>query len=150
VTVKAPEIAVILMLIGACATTPSEAPVRPLVPYVEKAKSAGPKLEPSEALRAWLDGCAGAVIRLPLTVVSGGLPGERRVTKLGALEVRVEDSALGVSFDDRVRMACKDARPCRVWVEGRWSAADQTVKVLHFSRAVAADEAADFVEREDG
>jgi hypothetical protein len=134
------------ILLLALFVAPPEAPMRPMVPYVEKAKVSGPKVEPLDGLKAWLAGVGEAVIRVPLTVVSGGVPGVARVVKLGALEVRVDDMALGVSFDERVRQACANQRPCRVWVEGRWS--EGTLRVIHFARAVKEGEAADFVERE--
>ncbi|MFT3712007.1 MAG: hypothetical protein QM817_30565 [Archangium sp.] len=119
-----------------------------MVPYVEKAKQRGPSITSEGPLKAWLDGVGNGVIRVPLTVVSGGFPGEPWVLKIGALSVKMNDSALGVSFEDRVRQVSKGSRPVRVWVEGRWDAANTTVKIIHFSRAIADDEAADYVERE--
>ena len=113
--------------------------MRPLTAYVEQAKEPGPKLAPEAALVAWLEGAGDAVLRLPLTIVDQG-------ARLGSLAVEVDDTALGISLADRVRQACPGGRPCRVWVEGRWK--HGTVQVLHFARAVGADEAADAVERE--
>ena len=107
--------------------------------YVEKAKERGPTLEPPAALVAWLEEAGDAVLRLPLTMREQG-------AQLGTLAVEVDDSALGIDLADRVRQACPGGQPCRVWVEGRWKRG--TVQVLHFARAVGADEAADFVERE--
>ncbi len=114
-----------------------------MVPYVEKAMEQGPRLAPLEPLRAWLEASTGRVVRLPL---SAHIEVLKREVKLGELTVAVDDSALGVSFDDRVRAVCKGLQTCRVWVEGRW--ADGTLKVLHVGRAVGPDEAADVVERE--
>jgi hypothetical protein len=118
--------------------------MRPKVPYVETAKTVGPKLSEKELLDTWLAEAHDAVLRLPVTVERGGY-GQSIRAKLGEREVRLDDSALGLSLTDRLRSACPEENPCRVWVEGRWS--DGTIQVLHFDRAVAPGEAADFVER---
>lgn len=134
----------LLVVLAGCLTSVAEAQMRPMVGYVEKAKEQGPKLTPTAPLEAWLEASKGRVVRVPLSVRVEVLA---REVKLGELPVKVDDSALGVSFDDRVRSACKgETVACRVWVEGRW--ADGTLKVLHFGRAVKPDEVADFVERE--
>lgn len=108
--------------------------------YVEKAKEKGPALDPPEALKAWLDDGGDSVVRVPLTV-------QKSVdARIGSLRVEVDDSALGVSLADRLRMACANEKKCTAWVEGRWR--DGTLKVLHFAREVVPQETADFVERE--
>jgi hypothetical protein len=117
-----------------------------MVPYVEKAKEKGPATSDAKVLRAWLESTAEGVVRVPITVRAGGLAGVRWDLAIGALDVTMSDSALGVSFEDRVRQACQSDRPCRVWVEGRWRGG--VLHIIHFSRAIAADEVADFVERE--
>jgi hypothetical protein len=117
-----------------------------MVPYVEKTKQRGPSLLPASALKQWLDGVGDAVVRVPITVKAGGVPGEPWDLAIGELSVKLNDSALGVSFEERVRQVSQGQRPVRVWVEGRWR--DGVVHVLHFSRAIPDGEAADFVERE--
>lgn len=117
---------------------------RPLVPYAEKAKERGPALEPVDALKAWLEDSGDAVLRVPLTVTQ--TPPMRLEARVGALPVRLDDTALGVSLVDRVRSACGETKTCTVWVEGRWR--DGTLHVIHFAREVIVDEKADFVERE--
>lgn len=134
-----------LAFLSGCAPTLSETPMRPMVPYVEKAKTQGPKLTQPELLEAWLTDAGDAVLRLPITVERGPY-GQRLGAKLGARELLIDDSALGVALSERLRSACGEQNPCRVWVEGRWR--NGTLQVLHFSRAVAPGEAADFVERE--
>ena len=129
---------------AACAPVTAELPMRPKVPYVETAKTVGPKLSQQELLETWLAEAHDAVLRLPVTIERRGY-GQSIGAKLGEREVRIDDSALGVSLTDRLRSVCPEESPCRVWVEGRWS--DGTIQVLHFDRAVAPGEAADFVER---
>ena len=135
----------LLWSVAACAPVTAEIPMRTKVPYVEKAKTVGPKLHEKEALETWLANAHEAVLRLPVTIERGGY-GQRVGAKLGEREVGIDDSALGLSLTDRLRSASPSENPCRVWVEGRWR--DGTIQVLHFERAVAAGEAADFVERE--
>jgi hypothetical protein len=121
--------------------------VRPLVPYAEKSKETGPKLAPVEALKTWLSQQGDGVLRLPITLNRSAMPRMfERSAKLGELSVEVDDAALGVSLSEHAHRACPDANVCTVWLEGRWKSG--TVQVLHFSRAVAAGEVADFVERE--
>lgn len=137
------RILVLLALLGGCATAPVQPVARPMVPYAEKAKEKGPALEPVEALKAWLDEGGDSVVRVPLTVTQAAPSVDARI---GTLRVDLDDSALGISLAERVRMACAEQKTCTVWVEGRWR--DGTLKVLHFAREVVPDEKADFVERE--
>lgn len=141
--------AVVLLVFAGCAAAPKQRVMESdmqLVPYSEKAKERGPSTSDAAVLKAWLDGVKDTVVRVPITVVAGGVPGERWVLKVGALDVSMSDSALGISFEERVRQVSKGQRPVVVWVEGRWR--DGTVHVIHFSRAAAEGEAVDFVERE--
>ena len=118
--------------------------MRPLTPYQEKPKARGPRLEPLAELKRWLEAQPG-VLRVPLTLERGAPRGWTRAW-LGPLEVKVSDSALGVSLADRLQVACPGEGECRVWVEGRWR--DGKFHVLHFSRAIRPGEDADFVEYE--
>ncbi|MBL8916803.1 MAG: hypothetical protein JNM17_39235 [Archangium sp.] len=117
-----------------------------MVPYAEKAKEKGPSTGDASALKAWLEGTKEAVLRVPITVIAGGMPGERWELKIGALDIAMSDSALGVSFEDRVRQASQGTRPVVVWVEGRWR--EGKLHIIHFSRRANDGEPVDFVERE--
>lgn len=115
-----------------------------MTPYAEKAKEKGPSLEPADALKAWLNDGGDSVVRVPLTVTK--TPPSFAEARIGTLSVDIDDSALGISLAERIRMACAEQKTCTVWVEGRWR--DGTLKVVHFAREVVPDEKADFVERE--
>ncbi|MGV3624593.1 MAG: hypothetical protein ACO1OB_27485 [Archangium sp.] len=115
-----------------------------MVPYAEKAKEKGPPVEPVDALKAWLEASGDRVVRVPLTVTK--TPPSDVDARIGSMPVEVDDSALGISLAERVRMACAEEKTCTVWVEGRWRGG--ALKVIHFAREVVPQEKADFVERE--
>lgn len=135
------RIPVLLALLGGCATAPVQPVGRPLTAYAEKPKEKGPALEPPEVLRKWFEDGGDSVVRVPLTVTQQPL-----TARIGSLNVQLDDSALGISLAERVRMACGGEKSCTVWVEGRWR--DGVLRVIHFAREVVPEEKADFVERE--
>ncbi|MBL8918672.1 MAG: hypothetical protein JNJ54_07440 [Myxococcaceae bacterium] len=73
---------------------------------------------------AWLRAVRGPV-KLPFTIWRE----PRRVGAIGvhasppAKTVGFSDGALGVPLDERLRMLCGDAEPCRVWLSGRFGEA---------------------------
>lgn len=110
-----------------------EAPVEAVEPEVEaeaeeeEATMGMPDVEDAEALEAWLRGEGnGQVARVPLWVEVSplGVSGAR-VGGASGVEVRVDDSRLGVGLADRVRSICagdeaaarEDA--CVLWVRAR-------------------------------
>jgi hypothetical protein len=136
--------------IAACAA-PREGPVgaKPgeMTSHVEKSFVAGPKLLPAGELLSWLESKKdAALLRVPVTITRGEI-GAPASAKLGELEVRLDDAALGISLEDRVSAACPGRAPCRVWLEGRYHGHGE-LRIHHFARAVRLDEAADFVEVE--
>ena len=114
-------------------------------------------LEPKDALVAWLDRNGGprdiggqATLKLPVAVTMDadrlGITG----AALGALAVKLDDTALGIALKDRVRQKCPaDAPTCRVWIEGTWRGVSGDVgqiQVTRFVGAIAAGDAGDRVE----
>ena len=114
-------------------------------------------LEPKDALVAWLDRNGGprdiggqATLKLPVAVTMDadrlGITG----ATLGALAVKLDDTALGIALKDRVRQKCPpDATTCRVWLEGTWRGVSGDVgqiQVTRFVGAIAAGDAGDRVE----
>ncbi|MES2638943.1 MAG: hypothetical protein V4850_05655 [Myxococcota bacterium] len=85
--------------------------------------------------RAWLGTEAPAAAANATTDATTAAPG-------GPIEVRLDDSALGVALIDHLRRVCPvGPRVCAVWLEGRWEAGlqiggadDDTApfRVLHF------------------
>ena len=144
----------VLLLGGIAACKGSDRPAPPvpsgpgtMAPHVEKSFTVGPKLLPAADLSKWLDAKRDTVLlRLPVTITRGRV-GEPLRAKLGEIDVRLDDGALGVSLEDRLREACPDGATCRVWLEGRFRGRGE-IQVLHFARAVRSGEAADFVEVE--
>ena len=114
-----------------------------------------------EAFRAelleWLDKqiAGGKLVRLPVILEQGtvgfSLHGARIGTASDALEIHVDDSALGVSLSDRARSACQKNKTCALWLEGYWrgtKADGLHFDVVHVDRPIAADAlgAASYVE----
>lgn len=121
--------------------------MQPMQPSPSRAFVPGAKLEPAEALAAWLGAQGDRVLRVPL-VVERGVTGVRG-GRIGSLAVDVDDAALGIALFDRVRKACA-TDPCIVWVEGRFEAAGAgqdrpTLHVLRFDRVVGAGDVSDVV-----
>lgn len=107
-----------LSLLLACAT--QEAAVAgPMTPPSALTFEDGPLVADTAALRAWLVAGGARTVLVPVQVRVDALGvGDARI---GALPVRLDDTALGVALHDRVRQACPDAT-CAILVEGRWGA----------------------------
>jgi len=88
------------------------------VPRPEIAMSPGVALTPRTELLAWLDAQADKLVRVPLELVAGdaGL----HVARIGELEVRTLDLALGIGLADRARTLFGDGPMGAVWVDGYW------------------------------
>lgn len=132
---------------GAPRATPTEAPMpeapRPMTPHVAVPFVDGPAIT-DPGLRAWLDAHRADLLQLPV-VVDFGRDSRAGGTRAwlgtdvagpgaGAIEVRLDDSALGIALLDRLRQSCPvGPRICAVWLEGRWSGPeDPAFRVLHF------------------
>ena len=79
----------------------------------------GPLLADTAALRAWLEAGGSRVVLVPVHLGVDALA--LTDAHIGALPVRLDDTALGVSLHDRVRGVCSGAT-CTILVEGRWGA----------------------------
>lgn len=101
--------------------------------------NAGPKTADAKALAAWMkDQKHDVKIPVVLKPAVGGYSGNG--AKCGALELKLSDTALGISLSDRAVQACgKDASPCEVWVIGRF-VPPATFNVTKFDRAVTGRE----------
>ena len=83
----------------------------------------GPALSPSTELLEWLksDG-SDQLLKLPVEVsrsvlgVTGGTLGWGD----DALQLKLDDTAMGVGLFDRLPQHCGDEGPCHVWLEGYW------------------------------
>jgi hypothetical protein len=96
----------------------------------------GPTIDPPAKLLEWLEKTATAEpkrhIRLPVVVrfadqhrigLAGGHIGVSLAVTPDAIQVSLDDTAMGISLLDRVRDACPDEKQtaCAVWLEGRWA-----------------------------
>lgn len=72
-------------------------------------------------LTAWLEDNRGKRLRLPI-VIERGEPGHRfESARVGDLELRVTDLALGVPLSERIAQKCGRGAPrCALWLEGRY------------------------------
>lgn len=86
--------------------------------YVAPLFADGPRLD-DPGFEAWFK--AQGPVKLPFTIW-------RKPRRIGAVGVhttapakvlRFNDGALGVPLDERLRQACGDADPCRIWLSGR-------------------------------
>lgn len=104
-------------------------------PEPERTFVDGPPIDPPAELLEWLEATAAAQprkrIRLPVVVrfgdahrirLDGGHIGVSPAALPGAIQVALDDSAMGISLLDRVRDACPDQKQtvCAVWLEGTW------------------------------
>jgi hypothetical protein len=81
----------------------------------------GPPVTDTAGLTAWLEAHRGKRLRLPI-VIELGAPGRRfERARVGDVELRVTDLALGVPLSERVAQKCgREARRCALWLEGRY------------------------------
>lgn len=81
----------------------------------------GPAVTDTVALQAWLEANRGKRLRLPVVIELGG-PGEGfKRSRVGNIELRVTDLALGVPLSERIAQRCgREARRCVLWLEGRY------------------------------
>ena len=104
-------------------------------PEPERTFVDGPPIDPPAKLLEWLESTGSAEprprIRLPVVVrfrdahrlgLDGGHIGVSPAIMPGSIQVRLDDTAMGISLLDRVRGACPDDKQteCAVWLEGTW------------------------------
>lgn len=91
----------------------------------------GSPTSPAAALIAWLATVGPARLRLPVALVRGDFAFSLRGARIGAaadaLEIRLDDCALGVGLAERARQALGDAPSGALWLEGRWRGGDDRV-----------------------
>ena len=112
----------------------------------------GAALAPGDKLVAWLDGQKvgneAKLLRVPVVLAKGQVGFQLRGAKLGtagdAVEVNINDSALGIGLGQRARK-CKD-EVCAFLVEGHWRGKQEGAFQLDVVKAgdepLAADELA--------
>lgn len=81
----------------------------------------GPAIADTAALTAWLEANRGEHLRLPV-VIELDRPGHRfKRSRVGDVELRVTDLALGVPLSERIAQKCgREAPRCALWLEGRY------------------------------
>jgi hypothetical protein len=81
----------------------------------------GPPVTDTAGLTAWLEAHRGKRLRLPV-VIELDTPGHRfKRSRVGDLELRVTDLALGVPLSERIAQKCgRDASRCALWLDGRY------------------------------
>lgn len=105
----------------------------------------GPSIESRDEILRWRARHESALIRLPIVVklntlrigIEGGLVGTRDVPE--ALELRLNDAALGISLLDRTRQMCRDGDRCAIWLEGYWGK-ERSFSVVRVHRAITDEE----------
>ncbi len=121
----------------------------------------GAAVAPRDQLLDWLgkqvrDG-QPRLLRLPVVLKRKGARYSNSGARIGgtpdALEVYLNDAALGISLADRAKTACNDAEVCALWLEGYWKgqqAGSLTFDVVKVGDPIAADAvaAANFAEVE--
>jgi hypothetical protein len=80
----------------------------------------GPPVTDTAGLRAWLEANRGKRLRLPI-VIEREEPGGLQRSRVGAIELRVTDLALGIPLSERMAQKCgREAKRCALWLEGRY------------------------------
>jgi hypothetical protein len=128
--------------VGFTAASPPKEP-QSLISSAEKGSvfKQGPKLDDAKAAAAFLSKHKGAV-KLAVTLKRAKVGFDKKGAKAAALDLSVDDTALGVSLDDRANFACGAAATCELWLVGDWRSG-----VLHVQRV---DGAPSGVERSEG
>lgn len=124
-----------------------QAPKKPtsLIDHAEKGSvfKTGPKLSDPK-LREWLDQQTG-LVKLPVTLKRGQVGFTSHGAKCGAVELRADDTKLGISLADRARQACGDAATCQLWLIGNWKPGKEPVlSIAKVDGTVQPDELAQY------
>lgn len=81
----------------------------------------GPRVTDTAGLTAWLEASRGKRLRLPVVIELGAQGKGFARSRVGDVELRVTDLALGVPLSERIAQKCgRDARRCALWLEGRY------------------------------
>lgn len=116
--------AALILLLCSCATPTGGSPDRPMRkgdPEPVYEFEAGPTISDATALQAWLEANRGKRLRLPVVIEVGEAGFGFKGTRVGDVQLKVTDVALGVPLSERVAQKCgRDARRCALWLEGRY------------------------------
>ncbi len=81
----------------------------------------GPPVTDTAGLTAWLEANRGKRLRLPIVIELAEPGGRFKHSRVGSIELRVTDLALGIPLRERVAQKCgRDAMRCALWLEGRY------------------------------
>lgn len=102
------------------ATTTGQRPMRKGDPEPIYEYEPGPPVTDTAGLTAWLEANRGKRLRLPVIIELVEL-GDPKRSRVGNVELRVTDLALGIPLSERIAQKCgRDARRCALWLEGRY------------------------------
>jgi len=81
----------------------------------------GPPVTDTAGLTAWLEAHRGKRLRLPVVIELGEVGHGFKRARVGSVELRVTDLALGIPLSERIAQKCgREARRCALWLEGRY------------------------------
>jgi len=109
----------------------------------------GPPVTDRAALTAWLEANRGKRLRLPVVIELEEQSRRFERSRVGEVELRVTDLALGVPLSERIAQKCgREARRCALWLEGRygeqpWSGPDPLPQYEVFKVGEPVDEKAE-------
>jgi hypothetical protein len=105
------------------ATAKGQRPMRKGDPEPVYEFEPGPPVTDTAGLKAWLEASRGKRLRLPVIIELAELGGSKR-SRVGDIELRVTDLALGIPLSERIAQKCaRDAKRCALWLEGRYGEA---------------------------
>jgi hypothetical protein len=103
------------------ATTKGQRPMRKGDPEPVYEFEPGPPVTDTAGLTAWLEANRGKRLRLPIVIELGERGHGFKRSRVGEVELRVTDLALGVPLSERIAQKCgREARRCALWLEGRY------------------------------
>ena len=96
-------------------------PLRKGEPEPVHAFEPGPPVTDSAGLTAWLEAHRGRRLRLPIVIELEERGRGFQRARVGDVELRVSDLALGVPLSERIAQKCgREAKRCALWLEGRY------------------------------
>ena len=103
------------------ATAEGQRPMRKGDPEPVYEFEPGPPITDTAGLTAWLEANRGRRLRLPIVIELGEPGGGFKRSRVGDVELRVTDLALGIPLSERIAQKCgREARRCALWLEGRY------------------------------
>jgi hypothetical protein len=103
------------------ATAEGQRPMRKGDPEPVHEFEPGPPVTDTAGLTAWLEAHRGKRLRLPVVIELEESGSRFKRSRVGDVELRVTDLALGVPLSERIAQKCgREARRCALWLEGRY------------------------------